>query len=163
MNLIKNKPARIAILIILAFLPAIFPFGGRDGYIFSHIPAFIDTRDGTFVPWVLLFAFIWITLIWSLYGYLAARWLGKSEKWFFICNTPVIFNAIAEIVYYNLLGFSSADHPGIAGWTGSHIDKFNPLQHIFGVGSVALTVTISVLYYFFLFWAAYNKGLRKKE
>ena len=154
----NNKSLKIVILIILSLLPAIFPFGGRDDYIFSHIPSFIDTRDMTFVPWVLLFAFIWVTMIWYLYGYLAACWLGRSKKLFFICNTPVIVNAISEIIYYNVLSFSSADHPEIAYWIGSHIDKINPLQHIFGVGSIILTVMISVLYYFFLFWLGYHNG-----
>ena len=163
MYLIKSKSAKISMLIILSVLPAIFPFGGRDGYIFSHIPSFIDTRDMTFAPWVLIFAFIWVTFIWYLYGYLAARWLSRSKKWFFVCNTPILLNVIAEIFYYNFLGLSTADHQEIAFWIGSHIDKVNPLQHIFGMGSVALTVTISVLYYFFLFWIAYNIGLRKKE
>ena len=70
-------------------------------------------------------------------------------------RSPVIVNAISEIIYYNVLSFSSADHPEIAYWIGSHIDKINPLQHIFGVGSIILTVMISVLYYFFLFWLGY--------
>ena len=158
---IKSKSTKIAILIILAALPALFPFGGRDDYIVSHIPSFIDTRDGTFMTWILLFALIWITIIWCLYGYLAARWFGKSIIIFLICNAPVIVNAVSEIVYYIVLGFSSTDYPNIAYWIGSHIDKVNPLQHIFGVGPVIMTVTISVLYFFFLFWAAYHKGLEK--
>ena len=163
MNIIKSKLNKICILMILAVLPAIFPVGGRDYFIFSHIPSFVDTADGTFAPWALIFAFIWVTLIWYLYGYFAARWLSRSKKMFFVCNTPIIVNAISEIIYYNVLCFTSEDHPEIAYWIGSHIDKVNPFQHLFGAGPVAFTVTISVLYYFFLFWLAYNIGLQKKN
>ena len=155
--IIKSKSSKIAILIILAVLPAMFPFGGRDDYIFC-LPSFIDTTDGTFMPWVLLLAFVWITVIWCLYGFLAARWFGRSKRLCLICNASVIVNAVSEIVYYYVSGLSSDDHPIIAYWIGSHIDKVNPLQHIFGVGPFILTVTISVLYYFFLFWAAYCMG-----
>ncbi len=159
---IKRKSTKISILIILAVLPMLFPLGGRECYIFPYIPSFIDTRDGTFVPWMLLFAFIWITFIWCVYGYLASHWFGRSKRWFLIYNTPVIVNAVSEIVYYNVLGLSSADHPTIAYWIGSHIDKINPLQHVFGVGSVILTITVSVSYYFFFFWVAYNNDFPQK-
>ena len=82
MNLIKSKSTKIGMLIILAVLPAIFPFGGRDDYIFDYIPSFVDKTDGTFAPWVLIFAFIWVTLIWCLYGYFAASWLSRSKNVF---------------------------------------------------------------------------------
>ena len=155
-----NKSTKILILIILVILPAIFPFGGRDYYLFPYIPSFVNTdTDPGYVAWALLFAFLWVTIIWFVYGYLFGRWFGKSKKGFIICNAPVIINAVSEIIYYNVLGLKSADHPTVAYWIGSHIDKMNPLGHIFGSESIILSITISVLYYIFLFWLGYKTSL----
>ena len=159
----NNQSTKIVILTILAVLPALFPFGGRDYYLFSYIPSFIDTTDGTLVPWVLLFALVWITVIWFVYGYLFGSWFGKSKKGFIICNVPIIINAGSEIVYYSVLGLKSADHPTVAYWIGSHIDKMNPLGQLFGSDSIILSIAISVLYYFFLFWLGYKTGLSAKN
>ena len=159
--MIKRKSIKIALLILLAVLPALFPFGGRDDYLFPYMPSFVDTTDGTFLPWELMFAFIWITFTWCAYGYLFARWFGKSRKWVIICNSPVVVNAILEIVYYKVMGFTSADHPNVAYWIGSHIDKINPLGHLFGIGPVIVSIAISALYYFILFGLTYRAGLKK--
>ncbi len=162
MNEKKHKWGKSLIMIILAALPAMFPFGGRDYYLFPYIPPFIDTNsDPGYVAWAILIAFTWITCVWCVYGYLFGLWFGKSKVGFLICNLPVLVNAISEIVYYGCLGYSSADHPTVAYWIGSHIDKMNPLIHIFAIGPVIVTIAISVLYYFTLFGLTYRAGLKK--
>lgn len=158
MNVKKHEWDKSLIMIILAALPAAFPFGGRDDYLFPYIPSFIDTADGTFVPWVLLLALIWITVIWFIYGLLFSNWFGKRKKWFIVCNAPIIMNAVLEILYYDVLGLKSEDYPTTAYWIGSHIDKINPLGHLFGAGPVMISIAFSVLYYFFIFHIGYKVG-----
>ncbi len=94
------------ILGILALLPLIFPFGYCDS---PFLPPFLvgNNCDGTiFVLLVVVFGMVMLPY-WCFLGILSGHWFPHSKKTVLFCNLPILFNAVAEILYYAFFAFCS--------------------------------------------------------
>ena len=117
------------ILGILALLPLMFPFGYCDS---PFLPQFLmcNDCDGTiFVLLVVVFGMV-MPPYWCFLGILSGHWFPHSKKAVFLCNLPIFFNAVAEILYYAVLGIPQESHLFWEFIIGSHLDKITPGVHM---------------------------------
>lgn len=154
---------RILALVVLGILPLLFPFGGRETYLTMYLPSFVDTADGTYLPWLLMFCYIAFPLYWSFYGYLFRRWGIGFKASMILGNIPIFFNIVGEILYYVIGGYGGEQFPGLAFLLGSHLDKVN-ISHIGIPLPVFLSICLSAAVYLFFFYLGYSlKGYRAKK
>ena len=121
------------LLILLVLLPAAIPFGCCEYYLLPEVFSVgengIDTETIAFMT--ILFSVVVIPY-WTMVGVLAGRWLGIFRKAFFLCNLPIFFNGVAELIYFGALGRKQGTNPILEFIIGSHLDKFNVKWNLWG-------------------------------